>query len=127
MAVGLAGCFDATYSAESVKNNLSRSGYTVTEGEKIKFYDETDTSSLSGLQKIYFAEKGSGDDAEYSVILVFDSISNAGKLSSEKLVELREAAEGNCGANFKSNMSMGTYNNVVFTGTINAKNAAGLQ
>ena len=75
VAIILASC-QATYSASSIKSSLESSGYTVSESIDIVFDDDVQVSTLTGVQKIYVATKGTGDDKEFSVIVVFDSISN---------------------------------------------------
>ncbi|MBR4270157.1 MAG: hypothetical protein IKQ31_00565 [Clostridia bacterium] len=124
---GFVGCA-ASYSASSISDNLIKSGYTVEEGEKISFSDETDTSQLKGLQKIYLVSKGNNADKEVACILVFDSIANAdsGNLSDVNLTYLGDFAKDKCGDSKKDNISMGRYNNVVFAGYNAIKSAAGL-
>lgn len=124
LSFGFTAC-EQNYSANSIKSNLENAGYTVSEGEKIVFTDGTDTTTLAGLQKIYFVAKGSGDDKEYAVVIVFDSIGNADKLSDAHMIEIAESAKQNCGDN-KSENTQGRFNNVVFGGYVGIKTTAGL-
>lgn len=123
IAFGMSAC-EQGYSYNNIKNNLKTANYEVSEGEKIQFTDDTDTTTLSGLQKIFFVTKGSGDDREYAVILIFDSISNMEKLSDEHMIEIAQGASQNCGENKSSAVKMGRYNNVVFCGYEGIKTVA---
>jgi len=125
---GFVGC-SSTYSPSSIYNNLTKAGYSVVEGEKIIFTDETDTSKLKGLQKIYRVNKGTNADKEVAYILVFDSISNAdsSNLSDLNLLDLSDFAKQNCGDSKKGNVSAGRYNNVVFAGFSAIKTTAGIK
>ncbi len=130
VAIILASC-QATYSASSIKSSLEGSGYTISEGIDIVFDDngtDVQVSALTGVQKIYVATKGTGDDKEFSVIVVFDSISNldAG-ITDLRLVDIRQNVERQLGENKVSTLTIGKFNNVAFGGTSACKEAAGLR
>ena len=131
VAIILASC-QMSYSASSIKSNLESSGYTVSEQYDLVFDAETEketkASKLTGIQKIYSVVKGSEDDKEFSIILIFDSIGNADSgITDDRLITLSQAAERQCGDNKSSSMKMGKFNNVCFAGTEACKEAAGLR
>ena len=127
VAIILASC-QATYSASSIKSSLEGSGYSINEGIDIVFDDDVQVSTLTGVQKIYVATKGTGEDKEFSVIVVFDSISNldAG-ITDLRLVDIGRNAERQLGENKASTLTIGKFNNVAFGGTSACKEAAGLR
>ncbi len=127
LVAGFVGC-SASYSASSIKEKLTNAGYTVTEVESIKFTDDTNTTALKGLQKIYDVSKGEGADIEVAYILVFDSIANAdsSNLSDQHLGDLDDTVKQNCGSSKIDNIIIGRFNNVVFAGTKAIQSAAGL-
>ena len=131
VAIILASC-QMSYSASSIKSSLENSGYTVSEQSDLVFEDdngqEVKASKLTGIQKIYTAVKGSEDDKEFSIILIFDSIGNSDAgINDSRLVTIGQAAEKRIGENKVSTFTIGRFNNVCFAGTSTCKEAAGLR
>lgn len=125
---GFVGCdFSASYSADSIKNNLVRAGFTVSEGDLI-FDDDVKASELAGIQKVYLVTKGADADKEAAFFLVFNSIGNAENgVTDQRLPDIADSAQSLCGANKKGEVGVGRYNNVVFAGLPNCRTAAGIQ
>ena len=125
----LVGCnLSATYSADSIKTQLTNAGYVVSESFDLQFDDDTMASQLPGIQKIFAIVKGEDADKEFSVILVFDSIKNADSgVNDQRLCDIYDNAKYQCGSNKKDSTTMGRFNNVVFAGPEACKQAAGLK
>lgn len=127
IGLGVMGC-SASYSASAIKSNLVNAGYTVSEEFDVNFEDETKASELVGIQRIFAVAKGSGDNKEFAIILVFDSIKSVENgISSSKLIELSTGARNQCGDNKSDSVVMGTYNNVAFAGVSACRDIAGLK
>ena len=127
-AFALTGCFESSYSADSLKSGLERGGYTVELNPTIIGIE---TDKLDGYKSSVYGYK-MVDDKEYGIIiLIFDSIDNANKAGSPS---------GDVATEFMSQMHdwgrrhapdtdlsvYGVANNIVWAGCQNAKTAAGI-
>lgn len=127
MAISLAGCAQS-FSKDDIEAGLKRNGYTVSVYTAAEF-EETgsngalQTTKMNGLQTVIYAEKkNSSNQVEYMcIILVYDSIGSAENISNADRGLLYGFAE-----NYISTVKYGQYNNVVFSGSNEARLAAGI-
>ena len=128
-ATALVGCIGNILTAQAVKDSLVSSGYTVGIIEDIIMEDDTKISDLRGTKTIFSVEKGSGDNYEYGVVIIFDSIENAdsGNLSDSNLISIWQNIQSQNGANKRDNVVMGRHNNVVYACYSAIRDIAGLR
>lgn len=127
MVLSFAGC-SQIYSAESAESGLKKSGYSVSVYTAVEFEQQgsngaLETSKMEGLQTVIYAEKrdSSNKITSMGLILVFDSISSAQSVSDSDEGLLYSFAK-----NYVMAVNYGQYNNVVFSGSSEARLAAGI-
>ena len=132
LSFALVACKENSYSADTIKSNLQSKGYIVSQDYDIVFdageATEVRASELPGIQKVFAVTKGTGDNKEVAIILVFDSIKSVENgIPAERLIKLAEEAKYQSGDDVVASIEMGTYNNVCFAGPSACKQAAGLK
>ena len=128
LSFALVAC-NAKLSASSIKSGLEKAGYSVSEYNKVEFeaaYSSgaLKTSEMEGLETIFYATKNIDGREDGILILVFDSTKHA-EISNEQMGLMydfgrRLAPESDASV-------YGSYNNVIWTGSQAAKNAAGIK
>ena len=118
----LTGCNPSNYSADSIKSNLEKNGYTVEVNPTVV---NLDTSKMEGLQTIVYGYKG-----EYGTLFfVFDSTANANKLTDANPVPAHVSIIMDWGKDHakENNKEFGAYNNVVYSGDKDIRKASGIK
>ena len=118
--VTLAGCFSNSYSADTLKENLTKGGYTVVENPTIA---NLETSKLEGLQKVLYAYT----DETGLLLFIFDTTEHANKPTEGSTVSTEVGLIMDWGKiNAKDNAEFGTSNNVMYSGDKTARKTAGI-
>ena len=133
LLIGLASCFDASYSPSSMKSGLEKAGYTVDENPTIV---NLDTSKLEGYKSSLYGYK-TADDEDAILILIFDSTANVEKATASNVNSAGDKVAndfvtimyrwGRNHAPETDTSVYGTANNIVWAGSRKAKTAAGIQ
>jgi hypothetical protein len=123
----LASC-SSSYSADSLKSGLEKAGYTVDTNPVIR---NLDTSKLDGYKSSLYGYKTVDGEENGILILIFDSTDNANKagttstnVATETMTMLHDW--GRQHAPDSDTSVYGVANNIVWAGSSQAKNAAGI-
>ena len=130
LLIVMVGC--AGTSSGSIKSNLQGASYKVDEYTPAQYETQQqgaiETTKMTGLQSVLVAYKDVNGKTSTLIVLVFDSIENAGNVLTNDKIETtalfrfaeRYADDGQTSA-------IGTANNVIWAGSAQAKQAAGIR